>query len=109
MPTALIVGAGIGGLAAGVALRRAGWDIRIFESAPTPRAIGFALGLAPNAMAALRELGVADVVIAEGCTPAAGEIRRLDGRVMRRFVARPDHRPAGDVPQLILRPVLHKA
>ena len=42
--TALIVGAGIGGLAAGIALGRAGWDIRIFERAPTPRDIGFALG-----------------------------------------------------------------
>jgi 2-polyprenyl-6-methoxyphenol hydroxylase-like FAD-dependent oxidoreductase len=29
--TALIVGAGIGGLAAGVALQRTGWTVRIFE------------------------------------------------------------------------------
>jgi len=29
--TALIVGAGIGGLAAGIALQRAGWQVRIFE------------------------------------------------------------------------------
>lgn len=31
--TALIVGAGIGGLACGVALRRAGWTVRIHERA----------------------------------------------------------------------------
>ena len=66
MPLALIAGAGIGGLAAGIALRRAGWDIRIFERAETPRAIGFALGLAPNAIAALRELGVADAIVRTG-------------------------------------------
>ena len=29
---------GIGGLSAGIALRRAGWDVRIFECAATPRA-----------------------------------------------------------------------
>ena len=50
--TALIAGAGIGGLAAGIALRRAGWQIRIFEQSQVPRAVGFAIGLAPNAMAA---------------------------------------------------------
>jgi len=33
MRTALIVGAGIGGLAAGIALRRAGWRVRVFERA----------------------------------------------------------------------------
>ena len=59
--TALIVGAGIGGLSAGIALRQAGWNIRIFERAASPRELGFGLGLAPNAIAALRELGVADV------------------------------------------------
>jgi 2-polyprenyl-6-methoxyphenol hydroxylase-like FAD-dependent oxidoreductase len=107
MPTALIVGAGIGGLAAGIALRRAGWDIRIFEAAATPRAIGFAVGLAPNAIAALRELGVADAVLAKAITPTAAEIRHLDGRVIRRLVMRPTDRPAGDLPSIILRPALH--
>jgi 2-polyprenyl-6-methoxyphenol hydroxylase-like FAD-dependent oxidoreductase len=109
MPLALIAGAGIGGLAAGMALRRAGWDIRIFERADTPRAIGFALGLAPNAIAALRELGIADTIIAQGVTPTAVEIRRVDGRVLRRFAGRLSGRPNGDVPSLILRPVLHRA
>jgi 2-polyprenyl-6-methoxyphenol hydroxylase-like FAD-dependent oxidoreductase len=107
MPTALIVGAGIGGLAAGIALRRAGWEIRIFEGAATPRSIGFAVGLAPNAMAALRELGVADVVSCLGITPTAAEIRRLDGHVIRRFVGRLDALPAVEVPRVVLRPALH--
>jgi len=78
--TALIVGAGIGGLAAGIALGRAGWDIRIFERAPTPRDIGFALGLAPNAMAALRGPGVADAVRSLGITPTAGEMHEVASR-----------------------------
>jgi 2-polyprenyl-6-methoxyphenol hydroxylase-like FAD-dependent oxidoreductase len=109
MPLALIAGAGIGGLAAGIALRRAGWDIRIFERADTPRAIGFALGLAPNAVAALRELGIADTVVAQGITPTAVEVRRVDGRVIRRFAGKLAARPKGDVPSVILRPLLHRA
>ena len=64
--TALIVGAGIGGLAAGIALRRAGWKTLVFERADNPRELGFALNLAPNAMAALGELGLGERLIAEG-------------------------------------------
>ena len=79
--TALIVGAGIGGLSAGIALRQTGWDVRIFERAASPRELGFGVGLAPNAIAALGELDVADVVLARGCAPtrARGEVRRMDG------------------------------
>jgi 2-polyprenyl-6-methoxyphenol hydroxylase-like FAD-dependent oxidoreductase len=109
MPIALVVGAGIGGLSAGIALSRAGWDIRIFERAATPREIGFGLGLAPNAIAALRDLGVADAVVAEGITPTAVEIRRVDGRVIRRLVGGLEDAPTGDLPSVVLRPVLHGA
>jgi 2-polyprenyl-6-methoxyphenol hydroxylase-like FAD-dependent oxidoreductase len=83
--TALIVGAGIGGLAAGVALRRAAWRVRIFERAPESRALGFALNLAPNAIEALRELGLAERLIAEGCAIGQAEVRRADGSVLKRF------------------------
>src|SRR5262245_60035293 len=82
---ALIVGAGIGGLAAGLALRRAGWNISIFERAANPRELGFALLLAPNAIAALRRLDLADVVIRGGARMTGAELRRTDGQVLRVF------------------------
>jgi 2-polyprenyl-6-methoxyphenol hydroxylase-like FAD-dependent oxidoreductase len=85
MRTALIVGAGIGGLAAGVALRRAGWRTRIFERAAAPRELGFALNLAPNAVAALRALGVAGRIEAEAHRTRTVELRRLDGRPLKRL------------------------
>ncbi len=81
---ALIVGAGIGGLSAGIALRRAGWDVRIFERSGSLRELGFGVGLAPNAMAALGELGVGDVVRARAFEPSRAEARRMDGTVLKR-------------------------
>src|SRR5262249_3841545 len=107
MPTALVVGAGIGGLASGLALRRAGWDVRVFERAADARAIGFGLALAPNAMAALRQLGVKDAIAAVAITPTSAEIRHPDGRVIRRFAGDARELPPGDLLSMILRPALH--
>src|SRR6476660_6288000 len=86
-PRALIIGAGIGGLAAGIALRRRGWEICIHERAANPRELGFGLLLAPNAITALRELGVAEVVTRGAIPTGAVEIRRMNGEVLRRFDA----------------------
>ena len=105
--TALIVGAGVGGLAAGIALRRRGWRIRIFERAGEPRALGFALNLAPNAVQALRELGVAERVMSEGCVVGDAELRRADGRVLKRFNVAAGIAHAASV--FALRPALHGA
>jgi 2-polyprenyl-6-methoxyphenol hydroxylase-like FAD-dependent oxidoreductase len=107
--TALIVGAGIGGLAAGIALRKAGWNIRIFERATSPRELGFGLALAPNAMAALRELGLADVVRSRGHTPTRGEVRRPDGTVLKRAEIPHAESMLGGPTVIALRPALHGA
>ena len=106
--TALIVGAGIGGLSAGIALRRAGWNIHIFERAASPRELGFGLLVAPNAIAALRELGVADVVLARGFAPTRGEARRVDGVVLKRAEFPPPEALGGPT-VVALRPALHGA
>ena len=105
--TALIVGGGIGGLAAGLALRRAGWNINVFERATNPRELGFALLLAPNAISALRELGVADTVIAGGVRATRGEMRQASGGLLRTFDASSVDRMLGEPTVTVLRPVLH--
>jgi 2-polyprenyl-6-methoxyphenol hydroxylase-like FAD-dependent oxidoreductase len=109
MRTALIAGAGIGGLAAGIALQRAGWHVRIFERADTPREIGFGIGLASNAVLALRELGVSDAVLPQAITPLRGEIRRPGGTVIRRISANAADFAAVDLLSMIQRPALHGA
>lgn len=107
--TALIVGAGIGGLAAAVALRRFGWDVQIFERASSPRELGFALNLAPNAMAALKELGLDGPVREGGHVVGSAELRQLNGRVLRR-VDLADTPAVGGAPSVVaLRPVVHGA
>ena len=85
MRRAIIVGAGIGGLSAGIALGRAGWEVHIFERSSSPRELGFGVGLAPNAIAALRELGVGETILARAFEPTRGEIRRMDGAVLKRM------------------------
>ncbi|MCV7113656.1 FAD-dependent monooxygenase [Mycolicibacterium setense] len=69
--TALVIGAGIGGLAAAHALRRNGWQVEVYERAKDFAQPGSGLSLAPNAMRAFRHLDLDSAV--------RGEARRLDG------------------------------
>jgi 2-polyprenyl-6-methoxyphenol hydroxylase-like FAD-dependent oxidoreductase len=54
----LISGAGIGGLAAAIALRQAGLDVQVFERSPELREIGAGLMIWPNGTRSLQALGV---------------------------------------------------
>ena len=60
--TAAVVGAGIGGLAAGIALRKAGCDVTVYERADELRPLGAGLSIWPNGVRALRSLGLGAVV-----------------------------------------------
>jgi len=55
---ALIIGGGIGGLAAAIALQRVGVHAALFEKAPQITEVGAGLSLWSNAMIALRRLGL---------------------------------------------------
>ncbi|WP_394843192.1 FAD-dependent monooxygenase [Pendulispora brunnea] len=55
---AIIVGAGIGGLAAAVSLRRVGIDVEVWEQAPELKAMGTGISVISNAVAALQLLGI---------------------------------------------------
>jgi 2-polyprenyl-6-methoxyphenol hydroxylase-like FAD-dependent oxidoreductase len=66
MHEAIIIGGGIGGLCAGIALQRAGVRVAVYEAAPAPREIGAGLTLWPNAIRALDQLGLGAAVGALG-------------------------------------------
>ncbi len=108
-PTALVAGAGIGGLAAAVALLRAGWRVEVMEQAANARELGFALLLAPNSIRALRTIGLDTPVIAGGVVATSGAIRRADGRILRRLDAARVQAEIGLPTVMVLRPVLHGA
>ena len=66
----LIVGGGIGGLTAALALARRGRSAHVVEKAPAFTEIGAGLQLAPNAARVLTELGVMDALGAHAVFPA---------------------------------------
>ena len=53
-----VAGAGIGGLAAALALAQAGCRVTIFERTPVLGEVGAGLQLSPNATRVLRQLGI---------------------------------------------------
>jgi FAD-dependent urate hydroxylase len=80
----LIVGAGMGGLTAGLALRRAGFDVVVLEQAAELREVGAGISLWPNAINALRRLGVGEAVEANGRRVIDNEIRDWRGGSLHR-------------------------
>ncbi len=80
--TALVVGAGIGGLAAAVALRRLGLQVQILERASSLAPGGAGLTLWPNALRALDELGVGAMVRESARPISSSAILAPDGRVL---------------------------
>lgn len=54
----LVAGAGIGGLAAAIALRRQGHHVEIHEQSRFANEVGAAIHMTPNAMSALKYIGI---------------------------------------------------
>ncbi|MFL6210017.1 MAG: FAD-dependent monooxygenase [Pyrinomonadaceae bacterium] len=97
MESIAIIGGGIGGLSAALALRQVGFAPEVFEQAPELLEVGAAIAVWPNALRVLRRLGVGEQVLAR-----AGVIEQVrwltwDGRLLRhvRF-------PSTDTPAVAL-------
>ena len=78
----MIVGAGIGGLTAAIALRRAGVGTTVFERAGELREVGAGLLLAANAVRALDELGLSEKVRRLGTPASAARILSWRGETL---------------------------
>jgi salicylate hydroxylase len=61
-PHILIVGAGIGGLTAALALMRRGFTVDLFDQAPALTELGAGIQIAPNGSRVLRELGLGETL-----------------------------------------------
>ena len=71
----LIVGAGIGGLTAALALLRTGHDVEVFEQAPRLAELGAGVQISANGSRVLFALGLEPALRAVWSVPAAKEIR----------------------------------
>lgn len=78
----VIIGAGIGGLAAGIALRRIGAEVVVVERAADIREVGAGLSIWSNGVGALRELGVDAGVLASASVIERNESRTPSGVVI---------------------------
>jgi salicylate hydroxylase len=74
-PRISIVGGGIGGLTAALALLQKGFDVTVFEQAKELAEIGAGIQLAPNAMKVLMSLGLEKQVLRTAFEPEAHVVR----------------------------------
>jgi 2-polyprenyl-6-methoxyphenol hydroxylase-like FAD-dependent oxidoreductase len=80
--TVLIAGGGIGGLTLGVALRRAGFSVRVFERAASLRPVGAGITMQTNAILAFRTIGLDKEVAAAGHVMQRGAVLDSQGRTL---------------------------
>ncbi len=81
----LVAGGGIGGLTCAIALLKAGLRPVVLERHPAPADAGAGISLWPNAVHALRALGLGDALTAIGQESTGGALRLSDGRVLTRL------------------------
>jgi salicylate hydroxylase len=85
-----IIGAGIGGLTAAVALRHAGFDVDVYEQAPELTEVGGGINMGPNAVRVLQRLGLGPALDRDGVRPLFTHQRRWqDGRTLQRAAVNP--------------------
>jgi salicylate hydroxylase len=89
---AVVVGGGLGGLAAAVALAQAGIDVQVHEQAQELTEVGAGVSLAPNGLRMLERLGLGE------------DVERVGVRYMRPRLLFFDGRPATHEPDQFTRP-----
>lgn len=79
---AIIIGAGIGGITAAIALQRAGFDVTVFERADELREVGSGLPLWASALKALQKIELNGLLEALGAPVVAGHVRTWRGDIL---------------------------
>ncbi|WUR58330.1 FAD-dependent monooxygenase [Micromonospora chokoriensis] len=105
MRSAVVVGAGVGGLAVAGALARSGWVVTLMERAERVRPEPTAVVLWPNGVRALQALGLGAGLAAIATPLPDGGVRRPDGH----WLVQPRPIPADRMPVVVHREDLHDA
>jgi len=81
--SAIIIGGGIGGLCAAIALQKIGIEAQVYEQAAEIRDLGAGLAIWPNALKALDRFGIGDAIRAMAVADLnAGSILTSRGRIL---------------------------
>jgi 2-polyprenyl-6-methoxyphenol hydroxylase-like FAD-dependent oxidoreductase len=83
MKTLVIIGGGIGGLAAAACLRHRGIDAQVYERSSQLPEVGAALALWPNATRVLRHLGLLDSLVSQSHVSTSSVLHDSHGRVLK--------------------------
>ncbi|WUR57206.1 FAD-dependent oxidoreductase [Micromonospora chokoriensis] len=105
---AVVVGGGIGGLSAALALHRHGWRVTVLERAAELREVGAGLSLMANAVRGLDALGLGPALRDGGHGEAPGGIRDRHGRWLSRMDATEMVRQLGTTALGVHRATLHR-
>lgn len=81
-PKAIIIGGGIGGLCAAIALRQKGIEATVFERATELKEVGAGLSLWINAIKALDKIGMKDALRKLSIPQTSGGIRNAKGAML---------------------------
>src|SRR5690349_22911306 len=106
---AIIIGAGIGGLAAAIGLRRAGLEVAVYERAAALAEVGAGITIWPNAVKALRQLGLDAAIRAISVLEGQGGIRTPRGALLASGAAADLEREFGAPTLAMHRADLHSA
>lgn len=104
-----IIGGGIGGLAAALSLRRAGFEVEVFEQAPELLDIGAAIAVWPNAMRVLQNLGLGEEILKHAGVIEHVQWLEHDGRLLKHFKLPQTPAPAVALHRADLQHVLQRA
>lgn len=108
MKKAIIIGGGIGGLTTAIALGKIGIAAAVYERAEAVGEVGAGLVVWANAIGTLRQLGLADEVIAAGAKIEHGQIRTWTGEVLAKTNPSELERTFGEPSVAIHRAALHE-
>ncbi len=104
----MIIGAGIGGLTAAIALQRRGISVKVYENTPEFKPLGAGLILAANAMKALEVIGISEPVLQAGKLLQQGSILSQDGTTLNQINVEAITRQFGTHNFVIHRAALHQ-
>ena len=105
----IIVGGGIGGLSAAIALDRAGEDVSVYERSPVFAEVGAGMSLWPNATRILKSWDLLHAVISLGEPVTHFDLLRHDGRTLSQIPFDRTDTPAICIHRANLHQVLRQA